>query len=230
MRGAETNIKNVQAMEEEFEAQALRALKRARATETLDEKFVEYKDYLEWRIWKEQQMRKLNRQKTLVVTGPSKMGKSEYLKAKLEEFAEEIGEGGMEVLVVNCMNVLDPDLKRFKSVKNNAILFDEGSPEMVQRHRDLFQAPRHEVILGNSATGCYTYSVLLWRVRLVLTSNSWFEDLAELKPKDREWVIENTVVLSVTEPMWVTEQPHREQSGSTGSSSGAAAHLAAAGA
>ena len=58
---------------------------------------------------------------------------------------------------------------------------------LVQSHRGLFQAPRRDIVLGNSRTGCHTYAVNLWRVRLCLTSNSWYEDLEELKPADRQW-------------------------------------------
>ena len=68
---------------------------------------------------------------------------------------------------------------------------------LVQSHRDLLQAPRRDIVLGNSRTGCHTYAVNLWRVRLCLTSNSWYEDLEELKPADREWVKANTVVLGI---------------------------------
>ena len=156
-----------------------------------------------------EQHKKLCRQKLFVVTGPSRMGKSEYLKAKLRRTSTG---GPCEVLTVNVMSVLDPDLKPYRCLKHGSILFDEGSPDLVQRHRDLFQAPRHDITLGNSATSCYTYSVNLWRVRLVLTANGWYDQLAELKPADREWVIANTVVLSVTEPMWVDAGSGRERS------------------
>ena len=47
---------------------------------------------------------------------------------------------------------------------------------------------------------------------MVLTAKGWYDQLAELKPADREWVIANTVMLSVTEPMWVDAGSGRERS------------------
>ena len=37
---------------------------------------------------------------------------------------------------------------------------------------------------------------------MVLTSNNWESPLAHLPAADREWVVANSIVLSVTEPMW----------------------------
>ena len=229
VKGCANNIANVRAREEALEAYALKALRLARANERLDEEFVEYKVYPEWGLWSAEQDRKLSRQRTLVVCGPSRLGKTEYLKAQLAKCCPE----RPETLIINCMNVRDPDLKRFKVLHHGSILFDEGSPDMVQRHRDLFQARQDDVVLGNSATGCYTYSVNLFRVRLVVTSNAWDDELTELKPADRDWVNANTVVLRVKEPMWVTAGASREQNApasSSQSTSSLASRLSAAGA
>ena len=223
MKACASNIANVRARDEQMEAAATQALKRARANEKLDEEFVEYKDYPEWVTWDQEQQRKLHRQRVLVVTGPSRMGKSEYLKAQLQKvLPKEFG-----TLIVNCMNVLDPDLKAFKCLQHGAILFDEGSPDMVQRHRDLFQAPQHEITLGTSATSCYAYQVCLWRVRLLLTCNGWFEKLEKLEAADKEWVEANTIVISVDTPMWKGGTvPRREQSAPTATAASAESDLA----
>ena len=37
---------------------------------------------------------------------------------------------------------------------------------------------------------------------MVLASNNWEFSLAHLIPADREWVVANSIVLVVTEPMW----------------------------
>ena len=240
VKGCYANLQNVRAREEEMEAAATQALKKARAGLKLDEAVCDYKEFPEWEVWAADQDRVLSRQKVFVVDGPSRIGKSAYVLSKLREQRatrqDPLPDGHMKkTLIVNCMNVLDPDLKRFRCMEHDSVLFDEGSPDMVQRHRDLMQAPRRDITLGSSATGCYTYAVCLFRVRLVITANKWQEQLEALSPSDREWVIANTVVLRVTDKMFLPKQSFREQSAptcaaSSGQPSGLAPHLAAAGA
>ena len=38
--------------------------------------------------------------------------------------------------------------------------------------------------------------------KMVLASNNWEASLMHLTEADREWVNANSIVLSVTEPMW----------------------------
>ena len=243
VKGCYANLQNVRAREEEMEAAATQALKKARAGLKLDEAVCDYKEFPEWEVWAAEQDRVLSRQKVFVVDGPSRIGKSAYVLSKLREQRatrqDPLPDGhGKKTLIVNCMNVLDPDLKRFRCMEHDSILFDEGSPDMVQRHRDLMQAPRHDITLGSSATGCYTYAVCLFRVRLVITANKWEEQLEALSRSDRDWVIANTVVLRVSEPMWVQPTPAREagaptfsaSSSASGQPSDLAAQAAAAGA
>ena len=152
---------------------------------------------LPWQ-WVAQQGRVLLRQNAFVLTGPSKMGKSQFLLQSLADCEQS----GQQPLMVNCMNVLDPDLRDFNRSIHSAIIFDEGSPEMVARHRDLFQARRHDIKLAHSATGCYCYKLNLWRVKLVVSCNGWREQVDKLGPADKQWVEANTTVLSVATPMW----------------------------
>ena len=233
VKGAAGNISSVRAREELMEEEAAESLKRFRASLKVDEVYTAYKEYPEWEIWAAEQDRVLARQKVFVVDGPSRVGKSAYVQAKLLERRAQRQDPlppghGRKTLIVNCMHILDPDLKRFRCMEHDSILFDEGSPEMVQRHRDLMQAPRHDITLGTSATGCYTYNVCLFRVRLVITANKWDEQLAELSSSDRDWVVANTVVLRVTDKMYVTETPGRERSAPTVSASSPSSGFAAA--
>ena len=72
------------------------------------------------------------------------------------------------------------------------------APDTVQRHRDLFQAPRHDIKLGHSVNGCYCY---LWRVKDVVTCNGWYDELAALSAANRQRVEANTSVLEISVPM-----------------------------
>ena len=196
VKGAKSNIANVEAMEEAEQRERLAALRRERQNLELDEVMCAWRSFPQWDQWLIEQSKVRLRQNLFVITGPSKMGKSQFLLHSLG------GDGGTSVLLVNCMNVLDPDLRDYKSAVHSAIIFDEGGPEMVQRHRDLFQAPRHDIKLAHSQTGCYCYSVNLWRVKLVVTCNGWADQLQRLDNADKEWVCANTTVLEVSEPMW----------------------------
>ena len=196
MRGAKANVSNVVAMEEQLRAIQLAELRAERASMELDEETQSWRNFPLWKSWLDQQKRVMLRQNAFVLTGPSKMGKSQFLFHTLLSDARD------NVLLVNCMNVLDPDLREFALGRRTAIIFDEGGPEMIQRHRDLFQAPRRDIKLAHSATGCYCYSVNLWRVKLVVTCNRCYEQLEKLARADRQWVEANAVALEVTQPMW----------------------------
>ena len=122
-------------------------------------------------------------------------GKSEFVKAS----AAVSGPG--TVLTVDCMSVLDPDLRDFREGEDSCILW-RGQRDMVQRSRHLFQAPMHDIKINESQTGCYCYAVNFWRVKLVITSKSLRQQLDALAPEDAEWVRRNTRILEVAQPMW----------------------------
>ena len=162
----------------------------------IEEDIRPWKQYPLWDEWMAEQVQAKMRQVTFVITGPSKLGKSEFVRASIVPLNPE------RVLMVSCMNVLDPDLRDFNEAEHDGIVFDEGSADMIQRHRDLFQAPRHEIKLAHSQTGCYCYKVNVWRTKLIVTSNSFFEQLDALPSAHAAWVRANTKVLEVTENMW----------------------------
>ena len=108
----------------------------------------------------------------------------------------------MQVLEVNCASGAEPELRAYRLSNHDAILFDEIVASQVAQQRKLFQAQSAAVQLGCSATNCHSYNVFVWRKKMVLASNNWEASLMELAAADREWVIANSIVLSVTEPMW----------------------------
>ena len=84
------------------------------------------------------------------------------------------------------------------------ILFDEIHPAQVAAQRLLFQAGTSFVALGCSSTNCFSYTVYVHRVRMVLCSNTWAEELAALTSEDRDWIRRNSVVQEISEPCWIT--------------------------
>ena len=68
----------------------------------------------------------------------------------------------------------DPDL-------HDCVLFDVGTWGMVLSNRKLFQAPSSWVDFGHSPTGRDVYRVFLGDSVIVVSSNKWSEDYANLK-------------------------------------------------
>ena len=136
-----------------------------------------------------------HRYKFLVLSGPSRVGKT--------AFARTLCDTGYETLEVNCAGGSEPDLRADRLSKHGLILFDEIQADQVAAQRKLFQAGNCDVQLGCSATNCHSYPVFLWRKKLVLASNSWHETVASLPPDAKEWIKSNCIVLDVKERMWI---------------------------
>jgi hypothetical protein len=150
-----------------------------------------YPDVDRW-LWKQTHIR--FRQPFLVLEGPSCLGKTQFAMSLVAP-----GKG----LEVNCCACPEPDLRSFRSMTHELILFDEASPELVLRQHKLFQAPAVDVTLGASTTNCHAYTVWVHSVKMVVASNTWNTDADVCKPLDRAWLRENSVVLTVREPMWL---------------------------
>ena len=179
--------------EKEEREERKRQTKRKLASLAVDEDLFVPKDYSIFTEWLRIQARVLYRQFTFVVDGDTYCGKTMYLKTMLPG----------KTFICNCRGVEHPDLRDFEGLPyEDNILFDEGGPQMVQLHRDLFQAPKHDITLGQSGTNCYAYKVNVFRVRLAITCNDWKAALQKLAESDRKWVEKNTMVLSIDEYMF----------------------------
>ena len=135
-----------------------------------------------------------HRYKFLVLSGPSRVGKT--------AFARSLCEAGKETLEINCASGMEPNLRAYRLRVHGLILFDEIVASQVAQQRKLFQAQAAPVQLGCSATNCHSYEVFVWRTKLVLASNNWHSSLATLTPDDQEWINLNSIVLDVEEAMW----------------------------
>ena len=130
----------------------------------------------------------------LVLVGPSKMGKSEWAKDM---------RGPDHTLLVDCQNAMHPDLVEFDPQRHLAVVLDEISgPDFVLRNKKLLQAHVDGARLGQSPTQRFAYDIMLWRVAIVLTCNHWDPAADVPRPSDRDWLKENCVVETVSEPVW----------------------------
>ena len=156
-----------------------------------------------WRIvdaietWREENTRPMmRRKKFLVLVGPTGLGKTEFVKGMF---------GAARVLELNAAGMLQPCLRQFHADTHVCILWDEAEAILIAQNRKLFQCPACFVELGFSPTGAMTYTVMVNKSVMVVCSNRWEEQLKLLDPGDRDWILGNSVVVKVDEPLWVVE-------------------------
>ena len=131
----------------------------------------------------------MSRFRPLVLEGPSRFGKSSYALSMYDPGT---------VLVLNCQDVKEPNLKSFDLQKHQAIIFEEASGAMIVANKMLFQAGVHQVQLGQSATNCNAYKRLLHGVRMIVCTNSFITP--GMADHDRQWLEQNVFYLQLTEP------------------------------
>jgi len=146
-------------------------------------------------VWLREQAIVRDRQRFLVLDGPSRTGKT--------QFAVQL-RGPEHTLEVNCAACLrEPDLRGYVYGQHKAVVFDEAHCCMVIACKRLFQAPAALVQMAASNTNCFGYSVCLHGVLLIVCSNKWAKELEELAAEDRAWLELNSVYVQVREPLWV---------------------------
>ena len=192
---ASRHVKELEQHEEELEKEAVK-LAMAEASSLLNNSLKKQKFYEKAEAFTRQFEEPRHRYKFLVLSGPSRVGKTAFARSLCEE--------GKEVLEVNCASGDEPNLRAYRLRRHGLILFDEIVAGQVAQQRKLFQAQSAPVQLGCSATNCHSYDVFVWRKRLVLASNNWHTSLAALGAPDQEWIHANSIVLDVAEAMWVS--------------------------
>ena len=69
------------------------------------------------------------------------------------------------------------------------------------KHKQLLQANADGALLGQSKTGCYAAYCWLYQVPLIISTNHWLTEEEEKDP-DSAWLKENSVVVTITTPVW----------------------------
>ena len=133
------------------------------------------------------------RKKCLVLHGPSRTGKTEFVRALWPLGA---------VFELNCANLKDICLEGFDCLTHRAILWDEASAVLVARNRKVFQHPLCAIDLGHSPTGQHVQRYFLGHTCSVITTNTWHDDVKQLSSSDQEWLSVNTVVFHVEQRLW----------------------------
>ena len=127
----------------------------------------------------------------LVLNGESQMGKTRFA-------ARLFGES--KTLILSCQNIGLPNLRSFRRDQHRCIVFDEASHTMVFNNKQVFQAGIDTVMLGQSNCNEHAYSVWLYGVPLVVSTNDW---LLGASVEQQDWLSRNSVLVNVKEKMWV---------------------------
>ena len=136
------------------------------------------------------------RRKFLVLSGDSRVGKSDYAMSLTPEGTS---------LRLKCQNVLYPPMRGYSDLEHKVIVFDECSVACVLENRLMFQAPNAQVQIGMSPTGRDVFSVYLHNTRLIVTSNGWVEQMKKLEKDnevDHRWIRDNSVHVHSVAPLY----------------------------
>ena len=118
------------------------------------------------------------RYKMLIIWGPTRMGKTEFIKAR-------VGNAFVHHDTVSWHGY-DDDV-------HDAIIFDDvkGIYKYVSENRHLFQA-NDMATVQTSSTNCYAKSINVFKKKLIITSNS--------EPTG-DWILANSFILEIFEPL-----------------------------
>jgi hypothetical protein len=145
--------------------------------------------------WLSEYDRPAMRYKFLVLEGPTSVGKSQYVRS--------LAKPG-RVFEADCSgHCAEPDLRGFSVLHHDVLFFDEASADMVLQNKKLFQAGNAWVQMARSSTNCHSYQVWAWKVKMVICSNRWSIEVANLPSVDASWLLGNSVHVKVNEPLWV---------------------------
>jgi hypothetical protein len=143
--------------------------------------------------WVESRKTLRDRYKFLVLEGVSQVGKTSFARGLM---------GREACLVMDCSGDNTPSLRFYDALRHHVLVFDEGKATMVLSHKKLFQASSDDVTCGSSPTNQHAYVVCVHRACIIVTSNTWSEDLAGASEADREWLVNNSLHLRIFGALW----------------------------
>ena len=146
-----------------------------------------------WRaFYKRSHWGKASRFRFLVLVGPSKLGKTNLALSLF---------GVHYTYVSNAQGVSEPYLHGYSKRHHKAILLDECTPECVLANKQFFQANADGCTTGHTPSGQYVRYWWLYQVPLIICTNKWLSE-AEKQVGENKWLVENSVVVEITEPCW----------------------------
>jgi hypothetical protein len=136
----------------------------------------------------------MHRRRFLVLDGGTGFGKT--------EFARALARNADSYLELNCACTEHVDLRAYSPVQHDVIIWDEAPAKLVLANKKLFQGQAVEIALGQTNTSMNAYTVFPWGCKMVVCSNLWEFQLAQLPHHDLDWLRKNSIMVHVTAPLW----------------------------
>ena len=154
-----------------------------------------YEGYLQWRA---QFSERMMRRRILILTGPSYIGKSQWVRSVAHR------DGGNLLELTLSGNSVHPDMRSLQFGFHTHVLFDEASVQFCLYNRKMVQGGACVVQMGQSATNMYAYEVCTYGLQMVCCNNTWDKDLGcvLVNDADRAWLVENTIVIREDTRCW----------------------------
>ena len=134
-----------------------------------------------------------------VVEGESKTGKTTWAK-------HGTGVDPSQVFYTNCNSCQEPDLRNLDPLIHKICVCDEAHPQLVLNYKEVFQSQNEWIRLGTSQTNCHSYEVMLQGMIFIILSNKWSEELNELQPSDKSWILKNQSYTRIySNPLFLVE-------------------------
>ena len=134
----------------------------------------------------------MRRFKLLILDGLSRTGKTERALAFF---------GFENCLILNCQDTCTPCLRPFLGGRHTCIIYDEGSWELVSKNRALFQSSSRPTQLSQSQCNESAYTVQVFRVPMVVTSNNFWSGCKDATARD--WIAKNSFYRWIDSPTWM---------------------------
>ena len=106
------------------------------------------------------------------------------------------------MLFLNCTGDHLPDVSQFMWGTHMGIVYDEATPHMVWRNKEIFQGLPEWSSIADTHTHRYQSKVCLNGVRQILTCNDWWDRYELLSPAQQEWLDGNVIVINVNDPLY----------------------------
>ena len=138
-----------------------------------------------------------DRHMALVLDGPSRFGKTTFCKQLVQDESQ--------YLEINCLNLTSPPNLRMISPETRLICFDEATVRWCLDNKTMLQGPEMALTMGDSQTGCHSYTVELNGIMTVVSSNSCSEELSvagSFSESEKDYLSKNFIHVYVDRPLW----------------------------
>jgi hypothetical protein len=134
--------------------------------------------------------------KFLVLTGPSRTGKTEFAMTLFPP-----------CYLASCQGAPQPNLMGFDRFKFQSICCDEIHWRAIVSNKQFFQAHLEQVTFAQSQCQLAAYTRWVYGIPIICCMNDWLEGHTRADHEDVAWLQSNACVVTVLEPLWETHDP-----------------------